>query len=166
MKILMFLKEWFLSHQSITGSLIGLFGGFLLGAIDSSKPLFFSAPFIAGFVAGFLKGNGWKAGILTLLLPITMIIAMPLVIPNFDWTSSEMPVVTGIGPINATFAALSNGLIRSTWGIAHGFAALGGILAIIVLILIPIMIGVGLIVTAILGTIGAIVGRFTRNHIF
>ena len=103
---------------------------------------------------------------MTLLLPMAGIIAMPLVIPNFDWTVSEMPVVTGIGPINATFAALSNGLIRSTWGIAHGFAALGGILSIIILILIPIIMGVGFVATVILGTIGGLIGRFTRNILF
>ncbi|MCK4953466.1 hypothetical protein KAS14_06760 [Candidatus Bathyarchaeota archaeon] len=61
---------------------------------------------------------------------------------------------------------MSNGLIRSTWGIAHGLAALGGILAIIVLILIPIIMGVGFIATAILGTIEGLIGRFTRNRLF
>ena len=132
--------------------------------------MFLAAPLIGGFVAGFFKGSGTKAGILTLLLPVTMIIAMPLVFSNFNWTVSEMPVVTGVGPINATFAALSNGLIRSTWGVAHGFGALftalGGILTIIVLILVPIMIGLGLVATAILGKIGGLIGGFSRNRFF
>ena len=111
---------------------------------------------------GYLGGSGTKAGILTLALPIIVMIAIPLAFPNVDWAASTMPEVEGVGPINATMAALTNGLIRSTWGIAHGLAAIssaiGGIITLIILIMIPILIAFGLALTAVLGFIGGKLG--------
>lgn len=129
--------------------------------------VFLVAPLFAGFVGGFLGGSGSKAGILTLVLPIIVIITIPLAFPSVDWAASTMPEVEGIGPINATMAALTNGLIRSTWGFAHGLSAissaLGGIITLIILIMIPILIALGLAVTTVLGFLGGKIGRVTRT---
>jgi F0F1-type ATP synthase assembly protein I len=161
------LKSWFLKHQNITGSIVGLFVG-LIGTLHPSFPLFLIAPLIAGLVSGFLKGSGAKAGFLTLIFPVVAILFVSLVTPNLDWTATERPVVTGIGPINATFAALTNGILSSTWGIASGFAALtsalGGILSILILILIPVMIAMTLGATLISGLVGGLIGKFIRNR--
>jgi hypothetical protein len=159
-------KNWFIAHPSITGSLIGLLTGFLLGVLNVPGSVFLVAPLLAGFLAGYLGGSGTKAGLLTLVLPLIVMIAIPLAFPNVDWAASTMPEVEGIGPINATMAALTNGLIRSTWGIAHGLAAvssaISGIITLIILIMIPILIAFGLALTAVLGFIGGKIGSVAK----
>lgn len=163
------LKRVLLAHPSITGSLFGLFSGFLLGILNVPSAVFILAPLLAGVLAGYLRGSGAKAGVLTLLLPILVILAIPLLFPTVDWAASTMPEVTGVGPVGATLAALSNGLIHSTWSIAHGLAAitsaLAGILILILVIMIPIIVAVGIVVTAILGFIGGKIGGVTYKYL-
>lgn len=141
--------------------------GMVFGILNFPGSMFLIAPLLAGFVAGWLGGSGTKAGILTLVLPIIVLITIPLAFPSVDWTASTMPEVVGIGPINATMAALTNGLIRSTWGVASGLAAISsaisGVLTLIILIMIPILIVFGLGVTAILGFIGGKIGAVVRT---
>jgi len=162
-------KNWFLAHPSLTGSLVGIFSAFLLGFLSFPGPLFLAAPFLAGIIAGHLGGSGTKAGLLTLVLPITVMIMIPIVFPNVDWTASTIPEVKGIGVINGTMAALTNGLIRSSWGIANGLAsistAIGGIITLIILIMLPILIAIGLTLTAVLGFIGGKIGGVTKKII-
>lgn len=162
------LKNVFSTHPSFTGSLFGLICGFLLGVLNVPSAIFIFAPLVAGIIAGYLGGSGTKAGILTLLLPILVILAIPLVFPTVDWAASTMPEVNGVGPIGATLAALTNGLIHSTWSIAHGLAAitsaLAGILVLILVIMIPILVAAGIAVTAVLGFIGGKIGGVTRGH--
>lgn len=163
------LKRVFSAHPSITGSLFGLLCGFLLGVLNVPSAVFIFAPLLAGVLAGYLKGSGTKAGVLTLLLPILVILAIPLVFPTVDWAASTMPQVNGVGPVGATLATLTNGLIRSTWSIAHGLAALtsalAGILILILVIMIPILVAVGIAVTAILGFIGGKIGGVTQRYL-
>jgi hypothetical protein len=156
-------------HPSITGSLFGLLSGFILGILNVPSAVFIFAPLLAGILAGFLRGNGAKAGVLTLLLPILVILTIPIVFPTVDWAASTMPEVEGVGPVGGTLAALTNGLIRSTWSIAHGLAAitsaLAGILVLILVIMIPILIAVGIVVTAILGFIGGKIGGVVHKYL-
>jgi hypothetical protein len=162
------LKRVFLAHPSITGSLFGLLSGFILGILNVPSAVFIFAPLLAGILAGYLRGNGAKAGVLTLLLPILVILTIPIVFPTVDWAASTMPEVEGVGPVGATLAALTNGLIRSTWSVAHGLAAitsaLAGILVLILVIMIPILIAVGIVVTAILGFIGGKIGGVIHTY--
>ena len=163
------LKRVFLAHPSITGSLFGLLSGFILGVLNVPSAVFIFAPLLAGVLAGYLRGSGAKAGVLTLILPMLVILTIPIIFPAVDWTASTMPEVDGIGPVGATLAALTNGLIRSTWSIAHGLAALtsalAGILLLILVIMIPILVAVGIVVTAILGFIGGKIGEVTHKHL-
>ena len=163
------LKRVFLAHPSITGSLFGLLSGFILGILNVPSAVFIFAPLLAGVLAGYLRGSGAKAGVLTLLLPLLVILTIPILFPTVDWAASTMPEVEGIGPVGATLAALTNGLISSTWSIAHGLAAitsaLAGVLVLILVIMIPILVAVGIIVTAILGFIGGKIGGVTRKFV-
>ena len=163
------LKRFFLAHPSITGSLFGLLSGFILGLLNVPSAVFIFAPLLAGVLAGYLRGSGAKAGVLTLLLPILVILTIPIVFPTVDWAASTIPEVEGVGPFGATLAALTNGLITSTWSIAHGLAAitsaLAGILIIILVIMIPILVAVGIVVTAILGFIGGKIGGATHRYL-
>lgn len=161
-------KHVFATHPSITGSLFGVICGFISGVLNVPSAIFLLAPLFAGIIAGYIGGSGMKAGILTLLLPILVILTIPLVVPTVDWGASTMPQVSGVGPIDATLATLTNGLIRSTWSIAHGLAtitsALAGILILILIIMIPIIIAVGIGVTAVLGFIGGKIGGTARGY--
>jgi hypothetical protein len=163
------LKRVLLAHPSITGSLFGLLSGLILGILNVPSAVFIFAPLLAGVLAGYLRGSGAKAGVLTLLLPILVILAIPIVFPTVDWTASTMPEVEGIGPVGATLAALTNGLIRSSWSIAHGLAAitsaLAGILVLILVIMIPILVAVGIVVSAFLGFIGGKIGGITHKYL-
>lgn len=163
------LKRVLSARPSITGSLFGLLCGFILGVLNVPSAVFIFAPLLAGVLAGYLRGSGTKAGVLTLLLPILVILVIPIVFPTVDWTASTMPQVDGVGPIGATLATLTNGLIRSTWSIAHGLAAitsaLAGILILILVIMIPILIAVGIAVTAVLGFIGGKIGGVTQRYL-
>ena len=163
------LKRVFLAHPSITGSLFGLLIGFILGILNIPSAVFIFAPLLAGMLAGYLRGSGAKAGVLTLLLPILVILIIPIMFPTVDWAASTMPEVEGVGPVGATLAALTNGLIRSTWSIAHGLAAitsaLAGILVLILVIMIPILVAVGIVVTAILGFIGGKIGGIIHKYL-
>jgi hypothetical protein len=163
------LKRFFLAHPSLTGSLFGLLSGFILGILNVPSAVFIFAPLLAGALAGYLRGSGAKAGVLTLLLPILVILTIPIVFPTVDWAASTMPEVEGVGPIGATLATLTNGLISSTWSIAHGLAAitsaLAGILVIILVIMIPILVAVGIVVTAILGFIGGKIGGAIKKYL-
>lgn len=145
-----------------------MFFGYILGILNVPIAIFIFAPLLAGVLAGYLRGVGAKAGVLTLLLPILMILTIPIVFPTIDLAASTMPEIEGIEPVGSTLAVLTNGLIHSTWNIAHELVAvataLAGILGLILVIMIPILVSVGMVVTTILGFIGGKIDGVTHNY--
>ena len=155
------MKKWVSRHRAITGALAGVATGLVLGLINAPPPMLLAAPFVAGVVAGSVK-NGAKAGILTLILPLLIVLPVSLTSARSGTSLPERPVATGIGIVDATFAALTNGLLGSVWGVMGGFGALfaglGQVITLLVLVSIIVMVGVGLLACVVAGAAGGFLG--------
>jgi len=120
------------------------------------------APFIAGIMSGSV-GGGAKAGLLTLIFGL--LLAIPLATALFppSGTVPDLGQTSGVGIVGGTLSALTNGLLGSAQGIMGGFSALftqlGSILLVLVLLSLLVVAGVGLVVSAVTGAVGGLIGK-------
>ena len=154
----------FRSHSVILGSVAGAFLSLILGVFGAPLILLLLAPFAAGLLAGSV-GNGAKAGILSVIFSVLLLVPTSLMLPvqNVNLPSD----VSGVGIVGGTFAALTNGLLGSARVTMSGFAALfsslGQILMILVLLSLVLVAGVAMVASAIVGAIGGLVGQPLRR---
>ncbi|MDQ1281232.1 MAG: hypothetical protein QG670_2496 [Thermoproteota archaeon] len=147
-------------HKSLKGAAIGIALGLVLYLLNANFWFFLLVPFTAGVVAE-KAGSGAKAGILTLLITVILIIPLANLTPPNVGGMPSFNESEGVG-VGAVFAALGNSIGSSASVIMGGFGALfqalGTIIFFIILIVLVVMFAVGLFVTAILGAVGGAAG--------
>ena len=158
------MMRWAKNHSVLSGALAGAVSSLVLGVSDAPLVALLVVPFIAGLITGSAK-NGAKAGILSLVLSILVLIPTSVILPS---QNVDLPGdVSGIGIVGGTFAALTNGLLGSARATMGGFAALfsqlGQILMILALLSMTLIVGIGLVASAIAGAIGGLIGQPLRK---
>ncbi len=103
-------KGLFKSHSVVFGSIAGAFFSLIIGVSGAPLILLLLAPFAAGLLSGSI-GNGAKAGILSVIFAILLLVPTSLMLPV---QNANLPSdVSGAGIVGGTLAALTNGLLGS-----------------------------------------------------
>lgn len=155
--------KWLSSHRVVSGALAGVASGLTVGLINAPFLTLLAAPFISGVVGGSVK-NGAKAGILTLVLGL--LVGVPASAALLSSGVLPRPNVSGVGIVDSTLAALTNGILGSAYATMGGFAALfsqlGQIMAFLALASIAFIAGVGMVASAIAGALGGLLGSIVK----
>ncbi|MFH0897213.1 MAG: hypothetical protein V1850_04100 [Candidatus Bathyarchaeota archaeon] len=153
-------------RSAILGALIGAALVLVILLLDIPLYLLAIAPFIAGFIAGS-AGGGVKAGLLTLIISLIFLIPTSTILVNPNSPLPNIPDTSGVGIAGGTLSALTNGLLGSTRATMGGLAALatqlGRIMAVLVLLSLALVVGIGLVASAIVGAIGGLFGKLINN---
>ena len=157
-------KGLFKSHSVVFGSIAGAFFSLIIGVSGAPLILLLLAPFAAGLLSGSI-GNGAKAGILSVIFAILLLVPTSLMLPV---QNANLPSdVSGAGIVGGTLAALTNGLLGSARVTMSGFAALlsglGQIIIVLVLLSLVLVAGVAMVASVIVGAIGGLVGQTFRK---